>query len=80
MFYTVYILFSERCNKHYTGFTSDFSNRLMSHNEFGMDWTKSCRPWRVIFTKQFDEKKQAMAYEKWLKTGVGREFIKTLAH
>ena len=80
MTYTVYILYSENFNKHYTGFTSNLSERLDSHNEYGSDWTARYRPWKLIFTKEFGEKTQAMAYEKWLKSGVGREFIKSIPH
>jgi putative endonuclease len=67
-------------NKHYTGFTSNLPLRLQSHNEFGKDWTAGYRPWRIIFTKEFPGKKEAMVFEKWLKSGVGREFIKSLDH
>ena len=52
----------------------------MSHNELGKDWTAKYRPWKLIFTKDFDSKKDAIVYEKWLKSGVGRDFIKTLKH
>jgi predicted GIY-YIG superfamily endonuclease len=34
----------------------------------------------LIYTKVFEKKSEAMAYEKWLKTGAGRDFIKTLPH
>jgi putative endonuclease len=80
MSYTVYILFSVRHNKHYTGYTSDLDVRLESHNEFGKDWTSKYRPWKLIYTKVFEKKSEAMVYEKWLKTGAGRDFIKTLPH
>jgi putative endonuclease len=78
--YVVYILFSEKYQKHYTGFTSDLSQRLQSHNKYGKDWTAKYRPWKLIFTKEFTSKKDAMDYEKYLKSGVGREFIKKLLH
>jgi putative endonuclease len=78
--YTVYILFSLTHRKHYTGFTSDLAQRLVSHNELGKDFTSKCRPWKLIYTKQFDSKAAALAYEKWLKTGAGRDFVKTLVH
>ncbi len=67
MIYTVYILFSEKYNKHYTGFTSNLPLRLKSHNEFGDDWTSKYRPWKLIYSKEFDSKKEAMNYEKFLK-------------
>ena len=76
----VYILYSEHHGKHYTGFTSDLEQRLISHNKFGKDWTSRYRPWKLIYKKEFENKSLAMEYEKWLKTGAGRDFIKTLSH
>ena len=99
MKFTVYILYSEKFNKHYTGFitnsvkigphntdqdytgfTSNIESRIKSHNEFGKDWTGRYRPWKLMYTKEFESKTEAMTYEKWLKTGAGRDFIKTLSH
>ena len=80
MNYTVYILFSLIHQKHYTGFTSDITQRFLSHNELGHDWTSKYRPWKLIYTKIFTTKAEAAAYEKWLKSGVGRDFIKMLPH
>jgi putative endonuclease len=64
----------------YKGYTSNLEQRLISHNLLGKDWTAKYRPWKLIFTKQFELKADAMKFEKWLKTGVGRDFIKTLPH
>jgi len=80
MQFIVYILYSKKFNKHYTGYTSNIEIRLKSHNEFGKDWTSKCRPWKLIFTKEFTIKSEAMHYEKWLKTGIDREFIASLPH
>ena len=80
MKFIVYILFSKKSNKHYVGFTSDIKLRLKSHNEFGKDWTARYRPWKLIYTKEFETKVEAMGYEKFLKSGFCRDFIKTLAH
>ena len=78
MNFTVYILFSKTHQKHYTGFTTNLEQRFLSHNQLGKDWTSKFRPWELIYTKQFNTKADALKYEKWLKTGVGRDFIKTL--
>jgi putative endonuclease len=78
--YIVYVLYSEIHNKHYYGFTTNLTARFLSHNELGSDWTSKYRPWKIIFTKEFNVKIEAMAYEKWLKTGSGRNFIKTIGH
>jgi len=79
MFY-VYVLYSDLHEKHYTGYTSDLEMRIRSHNELGSGWTKKYRPWRVIYTKEFETMTYAMKYESWIKSGVGREFIRNLAH
>lgn len=78
MNYTVYLLFSNCANRHYTGFTSNIEMRLKSHNEFGKDWTSRYRPWTLIYSKEFAKKSEAMLYEKWLKSGAGRDFINSL--
>jgi putative endonuclease len=80
MIYTVYILFSVQHSKHYVGYTSNLKLRLKSHNVFGKGWTARYRPWTLIFTKDFSSKQEAVKYEKWLKTGIGRDFINTLLH
>ena len=80
MVYTVYILYSRDHQKHYTGFTSNLEQRLLSHNKLGKDWTAKYRPWILIYTKQFTDKTEGMSFEKWLKSGIGRDFIKGLSH
>jgi putative endonuclease len=79
MNFTVYILYSPTSQKHYTGFTSNLEERLLSHNYLGRGWTKKYRPWMLVYTKLFSLKSEAMVYEKWLKSGVGREFIQSLS-
>jgi putative endonuclease len=80
MEYCVYVLFSVVHKKHYTGYTSDLEGRLLSHNELGKGWTSKFRPWKLIYLEKCAQKSEAIAREKWLKTGVGRSFIKSLQH
>ena len=77
MIFTVYVLYSKVHDKHYTGFTNNLELRLKSHNEFGKGWTSKYRPWSLIFSKEFESNIEAMKFEAWLKTGAGRDFIKT---
>ena len=80
MSYFVYILYSEKFNKHYAGFSTDIESRFKSHNHYGKEWTSKYRPWKLIYSREFPTKKEALINEKWLKTGAGRDFIKTLPH
>jgi putative endonuclease len=77
--FVVYILYSEKFNKNYTGFTSNLISRFNSHNNLETKgFTLKFRPWKVIHVEFFDSKSEAMKREKYLKTGVGREFIQKL--
>lgn len=79
--FTVYVLYSEAYNKHYIGFTSDLENRLKSHNELATKgYTVKYRPWKLIYTEEYIDKKEAIDREKFLKSGQGRAFIKSLQH
>jgi putative endonuclease len=78
--FTTYALYTVKFKKHYYGYTSNIDERLMAHNVLGHDWTAKYRPWVIIHTKEFHTKKEAMDYEKWLKSGKGRDFIKRLPH
>ncbi len=74
--YVVYILASNRTPKLYKGFTTNLIERFKSHNQLSTKgWTVRFRPWRVVFVQFFLNKKEAMDFEKFLKTGAGREWI-----
>ena len=74
--FVVYVLFSKAFNKTYVGFTSNLIERFKSHNQLSSKgYTVKFRPWIVLYVKLFESKKEAMEYEKYLKTGVGRDFI-----
>ena len=75
--YKVYVLYSFSYNKLYIGFSSCFTNRILSHNLLGIkDWTRSYRPWTLIHLEIFDRKTDALRREKELKAGKGREYIR----
>jgi putative endonuclease len=77
--FIVYVLKSESYDRFYIGMTMDLDRRLYEHN-FGK--TKSIRfyrPWKVFYFETFETRREAREREKFLKSGYGREFIKTLA-
>ena len=74
--YTVYVLYSEKFNKIYVGYTSCLEQRLLSHNNLGKKgWTIRFRPWILIYSEIFPTKQEAMKREKELKSAKGREWI-----
>jgi len=77
--FVVYILFSEKFDKTYVGFTSNLIERYKSHNFLSKKgYTIKFRPWIVKYVEFFETKEEAIKREKFLKSGKGREFIKSL--
>ena len=75
--YFAYVLYSSEHGRYYVGSSADLQKRLLSHNDpRNSGWTKRYAPWEIIYTEKFDNKHDALIKEKWLKSGVGREFIK----
>ena len=74
----VYILYSEGTNKFYVGSSREGSadNRLKSHNTGKSKSTKGGRPWRLIYEEQASDYTDARKKENFLKSGVGRRWIK----
>ncbi len=72
--YFVYILYSNDFKKSYTGYTNNLKRRIHEHNETETSgFTLRYRPWTLIRIEEFNSKAEAMAREKFLKTGRGRE-------
>ena len=75
--FTVYVLYSERYDKIYIGYTSDLKKRFKSHNELAKKgWTVRFRPWEIVYIETFERKQDALQREKQLKTSRGRAFIR----
>ena len=69
MTYFVYMLRSITKNKKktYVGYTNNLKKRLIKHNSNkGAKSTRGYK-WKIIFSKKFLSKKQAMSYEYKLK-------------
>lgn len=71
--YYVYILFSEKDEGLYIGFTSDLKKRFGNHKRGEVKSTQYCRPLVLIHYEFFVSKKDALAREKYLKSGYGHE-------
>ena len=76
-YYYVYTLVSERdATRHYTGCTTDLSDRLRRHNAGLTRHTAKYAPWRMETVVRFSNQSKARAFEKYLKSGSGREFAR----
>jgi predicted GIY-YIG superfamily endonuclease len=73
----VYILKSDKfLNRIYKGQTQDLKDRIKRHNRGEISHTSKFKPWKIIFYAAFETKKQAILFEKYLKTASGIAFMK----
>ena len=72
----MYILKSENDPDEYVGVTADPDARLRAHNAGTSAHTAQFRPWRTLVCIEFDEEEPAVRFERYLKTGSGREFAR----
>jgi predicted GIY-YIG superfamily endonuclease len=62
----------------YKGHTDDIKRRYQEHlTGLGAEHTKRHKPIKLIYMKEFLTMSEAVAYEKYLKSGSGREMLKT---
>ena len=60
----------------YVGLTSNPRARLEAHNAGLSPHTSVHRPWRTLVVIAFDNEEPAVLFERYLKTGSGREFAR----
>ena len=63
-------------SRHYVGITSDVRERLEWHNHGPCGHTVSHRSWSLVVSMEFPTEREAVRFEKYLKSGSGRAFTK----
>jgi len=71
----VYILMCQN-EKTYVGHTSNLEKRLEKHRKGFVTTTKNIRPVQLLTFLGFTNKYKAIEFEKYLKSGSGRAFLK----
>jgi putative endonuclease len=74
MFY-VYAISSVARNYIYVGLTDNLERRLRQHNSGWNPTTKPYAPFQLLLSETFPSRQAARQREKWLRTGVGKEFL-----
>ena len=73
----VYILRSEsEPLRHNVGITNDVRDRVEWHNRSPTGHTVMHRPWALVVSVEFTSEREAVRFEKYLKSGSGRAFTK----
>ncbi|HLE49326.1 MAG TPA: GIY-YIG nuclease family protein [Patescibacteria group bacterium] len=76
--YYCYVLRSLKDNYLYIGISNNPFKRLDEHNNGKTKSTKSRVPFKIIHIEIFYNRINARKFEKYLKSGIGREIIKEL--
>jgi len=76
--YYIYILYSKKLDKYYTGYCEDISTRLTKHNFGSTPSTKPGIPWIMVYYEQYDTKTEAIKREREIKNKKSRKYIKYL--
>jgi putative endonuclease len=74
----VYVLRSARDGRLYKGYCEDIEKRLAAHNGGRVRSTRGYRPWKVVYREKFATEAEAVARERFLKSGSGREYLNSL--
>ncbi|MBI3189812.1 MAG: GIY-YIG nuclease family protein [Ignavibacteriales bacterium] len=75
MAFYIYVIVSAE-GLRYIGQTTNVERRLLEHNAGLSHYTKQGTGWRIIYIEEYPTRSEAMKREKWLKSGVGREWLK----
>ena len=76
MFYYTYLIQSLKDSKWYTGITDNLRKRFNEHNSGKVLSTKGRGPFRIIYYEACLNKKDAIARERFLKSGMGKRYLK----
>ena len=77
MWYT-YIIYSEKLDRYYIGYTDNLSWRLERHNQGWGRFTKSGIPWELVYFEKYQTKQEALKREREIKSKKSRKYIENL--
>jgi len=78
MTFSVYILKSLKDGSYYVGSTNNLKDRLKRHNEGRVSYTKSRRPWKLVYSEEHPDRSGAALREGEIKAHKRRAFIEGL--
>ena len=74
--YYVYLLQSQKDKLFYTGFTTDLDKRIEEHNKKYQSATQHRTPFQLIYCEWCLCKEDAIARERYLKSGMGKRYLR----
>ena len=74
--YYAYVLKSIEQEYFYKGHCHDMEKRILQHNSGMTESIKPYIPFKLVYFEEFETEKEAIAREKYFKSGAGRRFLK----
>ena len=74
----VYIIYSKKLDKYYTGYTDDLDWRIERHNQGWGRYTKKGIPWKLVYNEEYFTKTEALKREREIKKMKSRKYIEEL--
>ena len=74
----VYVLRSSRDGKLYIGLTDDLDRRVQEHNRGKSRSTRNRRPFTLVYYEEFTTRLAAAKRERFLKSGAGHKFLRSI--
>ena len=78
MIFSVYAIKSLADGRIYVGMSQNVQHRVSEHNAGKVFSTKGYKPWKLIFQEVIGTGQEARKREKYLKSGIGKEYLKSL--
>ena len=77
----LYILYSANLDKYYIGHTEQSpEQRLNKHLTDHKGFTGKAKDWQIVYTKEFPDKKSALAAERLVKSWKSRAAVERMIH
>ena len=73
--FSVYVIRSERTDKIYIGQTADIEKRIFHHNSGREKYTEIASDWKLVYSKEYKTKQEALKSENFIKSQKSRVFI-----
>ena len=73
--YITYILYSSRINRYYTGQTTNLMRRREEHNRGKTTFMAKGVPWKLIYSKEFYSRNEAIKLERLIKKRGAERFL-----
>jgi len=78
MAYYLYIIQSDRDASFYIGTTHNLDERIMRHNQGRSKYTKSKRPWDLVYFEEHPDRSGAMKREYAIKRRKSKDYLAKL--